>query len=245
MSGMAVSVRRVGAGKISRTSARLVTVALLACGLTLAAERSASAAESEPWLDQAFSKHSIVGSDRASPRHRAVRAAASERVESWDDDDDAPRPVRRTGAKRTPAAKLRAATQEPRRAKRAKRTRVASLGGRFEAPAPSRQPSLTGGRVQWVASAGCLASALRSVIAQVAANFGAVRVNSTCRGRRHNARVGGARRSYHLHGAAVDFRVSRNIRAVYAFLRGNGSVGGLKHYGGGLFHIDNGPRRSW
>jgi hypothetical protein len=28
-------------------------------------------------------------------------------------------------------------------------------------------------------------------------------------------------------------------------LRSNGSVGGLKHYGGGLFHIDNGARRSW
>jgi hypothetical protein len=30
-----------------------------------------------------------------------------------------------------------------------------------------------------------------------------------------------------------------------AFLRSHGSVGGLKHYGGGLFHIDSGPRRGW
>jgi uncharacterized protein YcbK (DUF882 family) len=32
---------------------------------------------------------------------------------------------------------------------------------------------------------------------------------------------------------------------VLAFLRKNRVVGGLKHYGGGLFHIDIGPRRTW
>ena len=57
--------------------------------------------------------------------------------------------------------------------------------------------------------------------------------------------VGGARKSKHLSGDAVDFRVHGNVRAVYAYLRSSGSVGGLKHYGGGLFHIDNGERRSW
>jgi hypothetical protein len=30
-----------------------------------------------------------------------------------------------------------------------------------------------------------------------------------------------------------------------AYLRSSGMVGGLKHYGGGLFHIDTGARRSW
>jgi ribosomal protein L37AE/L43A len=55
----------------------------------------------------------------------------------------------------------------------------------------------------------------------------------------------GNQKSYHLSGDAVDLRVFGNIGATYASSRGHGSVGGLKHYGGGLFHIDTGPRRSW
>jgi hypothetical protein len=122
---------------------------------------------------------------------------------------------------------------------------LASLGRDFAVPLPSTGPSPLGEPVRWVASAKCLTASLRTVIAQIAANFGPVRVNSTCRSRRHNARVGGAKRSYHLTGSAADFRVSKNIKEVYAFLRGTRTVGGLKHYGFGLFHIDIGPRRTW
>ncbi len=100
--------------------------------------------------------------------------------------------------------------------------------------------SLSGG-VRWVANSGCLASNLRGVIAHLAANFGHVTVNSTCRSHRHNRRVGGAPRSHHLTGNAADVRIRGNVRGALAYLRG--SVGGLKHYGGGLFHIDNGPKR--
>ena len=102
-----------------------------------------------------------------------------------------------------------------------------------------------GGGIRWVASAGCLNGTLRSVVAQVAASYGSVTVSSTCRGKAHNRKVGGAPKSHHLTGDAVDFRVRGNVRAVYAFLRSHGSIGGVKHYGGGLFHIDTGPRRSW
>lgn len=110
---------------------------------------------------------------------------------------------------------------------------------------PSK-PSITGGGgVKWVASSGCLDGSLKSVIYQVAANYGPVTVSSTCRSKSHNARVGGAPRSKHLSGEAADFRVHSNVSAAYAYLRSSGSVGGLKHYGGGLFHIDTGPRRSW
>ena len=122
---------------------------------------------------------------------------------------------------------------------------VASLGPVIVAPNPSSAPSLSGQNVRWVASAGCLNTGLKRIIEQVADNFGPVQVNSTCRSRSHNRRVGGAPRSYHLTGSAVDFRVRSDFGAVLSFLTGIRAVGGLKHYGSGVFHIDNGPRRTW
>jgi Peptidase M15 len=124
-------------------------------------------------------------------------------------------------------------------------TVVASLGLAFVAPSPVKPPDLSVGHINWVASAACLALPLRGVLAEVAALFGPVRVNSTCRSKRHNAQVGGAPRSYHLTGSAVDFRVTGHFKAVHAFLSGKKVVGGLKHYGSGVFHIDTGPRRTW
>lgn len=128
-----------------------------------------------------------------------------------------------------------------RSAKRAHRT--SSKRKSYSSYPPSR--SLTGGGVRWVASAGCLAGSLKSVVYQVASKFGPVTVNSTCRSKARNRAVGGAGKSKHLSGQAVDFRVAANVSAVYAYLKSSGTVGGLKHYGGGLFHIDTGPRRSW
>jgi hypothetical protein len=127
--------------------------------------------------------------------------------------------------------------------KQRKAVRVASLGP-AHVPSPKPERSIAGGGgVRWVASSGCLNGSLRGVISQVAQRFGSVTVNSTCRSRRHNARVGGAGRSLHLTGNAADFRVHGNWGAASAFIRS--LVGGFKHYGGGLFHIDNGTRRSW
>jgi hypothetical protein len=113
----------------------------------------------------------------------------------------------------------------------------------YSSYSPSK--SLTGGGVRWVASAGCLSGSLKSVVHQVASKYGPVTVSSTCRSAARNRAVGGASKSKHLSGQAVDFRVHGNVSAVYAYLKSSGSVGGLKHYGGGLFHIDTGPRRSW
>jgi hypothetical protein len=127
-----------------------------------------------------------------------------------------------------------------------KGVKVAALGNDdsfFESTKPKK--SLSGGGVTWTADAGCLDGGLKSIVYSVAANYGPVTVNSTCRSHGHNAAVGGAPHSMHLSGNAVDFRVHGNAGAVYAYLKSNGSVGGLKHYGGGLFHIDNGERRSW
>jgi hypothetical protein len=122
---------------------------------------------------------------------------------------------------------------------------VASLGSAFAAPSPVKPPDLSVGRINWVASASCLALPLRGILTEVAALFGPVRVNSTCRSKHHNARVGGAPRSYHLTGNAVDFRVADHFKAIHDFLSGKKAVGGLKHYGSGVFHIDTGPRRTW
>jgi uncharacterized protein YcbK (DUF882 family) len=105
--------------------------------------------------------------------------------------------------------------------------------------------SLTGGGITWQASSSCAPAALRSVLTDLVGTFGPVTVTSTCRGRAQNRAAGGAGQSYHLTGEAVDFRVHGGTGAVYAYLASKGSVGGLKHYGGGLFHIDTGPRRSW
>ena len=128
---------------------------------------------------------------------------------------------------------------------RTRGVRTASLGTDFQA-APRSGPSLSGGGVSWIANSGCLNSTLRAVISQVAGTFGPVTVSSTCRSHRHNSRVGGARHSHHLSGNAVDFRVHRgSSRSVYAFLRSHGSVGGLKLYRRGFFHIDTGSRRTW
>lgn len=126
--------------------------------------------------------------------------------------------------------------------KRAQATRVAALGGAVpNVAAPSA--SLTGGGIAWRASSACLAGNLRSIVASLT-GYGSVTVNSTCRSPGRNRRVGGARKSWHLTGNAVDFRIhGANISRVYAMLRG--SVGGIKHYGGGRFHIDNGPKRSF
>jgi uncharacterized protein YcbK (DUF882 family) len=122
---------------------------------------------------------------------------------------------------------------------------LASLGRELMLPIPQEQPSLSGVPIRWVASPDCLAMPLRTVLVEIAQSFGHLQVNSTCRSPTHNARVGGAKRSFHLTGNAADFRVSSSPQAVLAFLRARRDVGGLKHYGGGLFHIDTGPRRTW
>jgi len=136
-------------------------------------------------------------------------------------------------------------SKRARSAKRRSGVRVASLGDSYQ-PKPEVGTSLAGRGVRWVAKSGCLSARLRSVVYEVASAFGPVTVNSTCRSRRHNSRVGGARHSHHLSGNAVDFRVhGRNTRAIYAYLRSHGSVGGLKYYRRGFFHIDLGSRRTW
>jgi uncharacterized protein YcbK (DUF882 family) len=91
----------------------------------------------------------------------------------------------------------------------------------------------------------CIPPPLRRALADVGTMFGSMSITSTCRSQSRNAAAGGASRSLHLSGQAVDFRVNGQPAAVYAFLAKHPDVGGLKHYGGGLFHIDTGVRRSF
>ena len=150
-----------------------------------------------------------------------------------------------TGKAPRAAKRLRAAadvSDDESRPSRAKGKRYAARGPVDYDPRPRR--SLSGG-VSWSAPSGCLNGTLRSVVSEVASSFGGVRVTSTCRSRSQNARAGGAKRSHHLTGDAVDFRVFGNVGGALAYLRNHGSIGGVKHYGGGLIHADTGPRRSW
>jgi Peptidase M15 len=135
-------------------------------------------------------------------------------------------------------------TGQPTPDRKPRGVQLASLG-RDVPRQESTGRSLSGGPVRWSASSNCLNATLRRVIAEVSSNFGPVAVNSACRSRHRNAGVGGAPRSRHLTGDAVDFSVTGNVRAVLAFLGGHRAVGGLKHYSDGHFHIDIGPRRTW
>ncbi|MEO1650920.1 MAG: D-Ala-D-Ala carboxypeptidase family metallohydrolase [Pseudomonadota bacterium] len=127
-------------------------------------------------------------------------------------------------------------------ARRAKQQRARPKSNRRTKRSPKASSGRRGG-VIWAASASCLAGNLRAIVYRLAKRVGKVRVNSTCRSRARNRRVGGASRSWHLTGNAMDLRVFGNIGLAAQILRS--AAGGYKHYGGGLFHIDNGPRRTW
>jgi hypothetical protein len=91
----------------------------------------------------------------------------------------------------------------------------------------------------------CLPAPVRRALNDVALRFGPVLVRSTHRGSGSFVRTDAWRGSYHRDCRAADFRVSGNPSAVLAFLRARHELGGVKRYRNGLFHIDNGPRRSW
>lgn len=160
------------------------------------------------------------------------------------DEEDEARPAPRAAPRASITETSRPTRKRERRAAaKTKHVRVASLGTTYVPQAKAERPVTGGGGIRWVASAGCLNGTLRGVLASVAARFGSVTVNSTCRSKRHNARVGGATRSMHLTGNAADFRIRGNWGAASGYIRS--MVGGFKHYGGGLFHIDTGVRRTW
>ena len=183
---------------------------------------------------------------RANRSSSKLRTAAKARPTARKGRRAAKRKIPARIVKRRPERKLKRNARRYNNRKYA--VKVASLGvDHLTVPNSQRaRKSVTGGsaRVRWVANRRCVPGRnLIAAINYVARNFGRVRVNSTCRSRRHNRRVGGASRSWHLKSRAADIRVFGNIRKAARYLRR--VVGGYKHYGGGLFHIDTGPRRSW
>jgi hypothetical protein len=84
---------------------------------------------------------------------------------------------------------------------------------------------------------GCpaLPSELRGAL-EDARSFGVVRIGSVCGGKH-------AHGSYHYRGQAVDFRMLSGVSAAVTHFRS--WRGGMKHYGGGLIHLDTGPHRRW
>jgi len=91
----------------------------------------------------------------------------------------------------------------------------------------------------------CLPGDLKGVVADVAARFGPVSVESTHRSRGTNRVRGGAPRSLHIACRAIDFRVRARAAGIMAYLRARPEVGGLKMYRNGIIHIDNGEPRRW
>lgn len=76
--------------------------------------------------------------------------------------------------------------------------------------------------------------------------FGGVRVQSAYRSPEHNSAVGGATRSRHMEGDAVDF-VGVPEAMLGQFVRALQAQGfrGFGYYGGGNLHADMGPARAW
>ena len=94
----------------------------------------------------------------------------------------------------------------------------------------------------------CFPTRLRSVLNKVRARYGATAiVSSGYRSKRHNRRVGGARRSMHMQCKAADIRVPGvNKYQLARFLKTIPSVGGVGTYGcNGSVHVDVGPKRQW
>lgn len=100
-------------------------------------------------------------------------------------------------------------------------------------------------RIHYNAPSKCVPQRLKTVLKRVADKYGPITVSSTFRSPKHNRRIGGKNRSWHLKCAAVDFRVHAGTKGLLAYMQKQREVGGYKRYKSGFYHIDIGPRRTW
>ncbi len=90
-----------------------------------------------------------------------------------------------------------------------------------------------------IGTAECLPPALRDVLAEFSARFGAVTVVASHQVTTVNHRSGSFREGLHHACKAVDFRPDRNrIREIKAYLRSRHEIGGVESYRDGVVHID-------
>ena len=137
---------------------------------------------------------------------------------------------KRRSSKRSLASKSKKASKN---SKRGWRTRSKSLGY----AAANRGVSTS-----------CFPARLKKLLKKVSAHYGKkLRITSGYRSHKHNRRIGGARRSQHLHCTAADFYIPGvNKYALARYLKGLTGRGGVGTYRGNrIVHLDVGPRRTW
>lgn len=141
--------------------------------------------------------------------------------------------------KKTTGTKTAKRSNNKKRVKNVK-VKIRSIKGTTYAYVGGRSRGITK-KAPW----GCVPKRLKVVLSQISRKFGRVIINSTHRSHKHNRRVGGKRRSYHLKCQAVDFRVKGRTRGLTRWLANHPFVGGYNRYPSGYYHIDTGPKRTW
>ena len=94
----------------------------------------------------------------------------------------------------------------------------------------------------------CFPARLRALLHKVSVHYGRqLIITSGYRSPYHNRRIGGARRSQHMHCKAADFYIPGvNKYALARYLKRLPGRGGVGTYSGNrTVHLDIGPRRSW
>ena len=85
----------------------------------------------------------------------------------------------------------------------------------------------------------CPAPALRAVLADVSARFGAVTVVAAHQGRLNNHTAGSPREKLHHDCKAIDFRPDRSrVDEIKAYLRSRPEIAGVESYRDGVVHMD-------
>ena len=256
-----------GAGMFAKTYARV-----LKCVLALAVALTAWVTPFEAGRS-VNGYHFGAGSAEAAPRRtRKKRVRRTARKATRKTTRRAGRKARKRIGRRARATARRGARKSRRANRRANRrasrraTRRANRRFRKAARRAARRPrgltvaarqsvaphqlaaatfALEMGRIRTNKPWKCLPPQMKAILGQVVDRYGPLTINSTHRSPRHNRRVGGGRRSYHLGCRAVDFRVHGPTPGMVKWLTRQKMVGGYNRYPSGYYHIDTGPRRTW
>ena len=97
-------------------------------------------------------------------------------------------------------------------------------------------------------STSCFPARLKKLLRKISAHYGRkLVITSGYRSHRHNRRIGGARRSQHVHCTAADFYIPGvNKYSLARYMKRLPGRGGVGTYSGNrTVHLDVGPRRSW